>query len=325
MRISVVVPVHAGGVHLRQTLQAVAAQTHGVHELIVVDDGSPDDSAGVARSAASTSGLPLRLITQSRQGVAAARNAGWGAAEGDAVCFLDQDDIWHPQHLARQAQVLAERPDIDVVVSPYLHWFAPPAGHRDPRQLWPPEVAASLDEGHTGFVYHQFLRDCWALTSATTLRRGLLQASGGFDASLPFSEDWDLWLRLSHRHRFALLNWPPVLYRQHAVQGSRQVRETDFRCQLLLAQAAQHGLTSADGRGLSANEFARLIAKYQQAFAVHHLQYGNRALGVRTLWQAWARWPTSPRALALALAASLGWRPSPTDLSATAHSGPAVQ
>lgn len=331
-RISVVVPVHGGQAWLAQTLQAVAAQSLPVHELIVVDDGSPDDSAKVAQTTAAACRLPLRLLHQPCQGVAAARNAGWALATGDAVCFLDQDDVWHPLHLQRQAQVLQDHPEIDVVVSPYLHWFPGPEGHREPALLWPALAPPQLDEAFTGWVYHQFMRDCWALTSATMLRRQLLQGSGGFDASLPFSEDWELWLRLSRQHRFALLNGPPVLYRQHLVQGSRRVRDTDYRCQLLLAQAARHGLASPDGRAVPEPEFKRLIAGYQQAFALHHLQYGSRALARRTLWQAWRRQPASPRALALALAATLGWRPAPAAAGngkqaalAHQHQGPAVQ
>lgn len=333
-KISVVVPVHGGREWLAQTLASLAAQSLPAHELIVVDDGSPDDSVAVAEAAAARFNLPLKLLRQPCQGVAAARNAGWAAATGDAVCFLDQDDVWHPQHLARQAQVLAEQPGIDVVVSPYLHWFPGPDGHRDPALLWPPLAPAQLDESFTGWVYHQFMRDCWALTSATMLRRGLLQACGGFDASLPFSEDWELWLRLSRQHRFALLNGPPVLYRQHLVQGSRRVRETDYRCELLLAHAARHGLASRDGRAVPEPEFRRLIARYQQAFALHHLRYGSRALARRALWQAWRRQPASPRALALALAATLGWRPPPAPAAGSAqaaqalahqHAGPAVQ
>jgi glycosyltransferase involved in cell wall biosynthesis len=324
LRVSVVVPVYCGARHLAQTLQAVAAQQHRPHEVIVVDDGSPDNSAEVAETTAAQCGLPLQLLRQPQAGVAAARNAGWALASGDAVCFLDQDDIWHPEHLARQVRVLTERPEIDVVVNPYLHWFASAKGHRDPALLWPVPEPVYLDADYTGWVYHQFLRDCWALTSATLLRRSLLQASGGFDVTLPFSEDWDLWLRLSHEHRFALLNWPPVLYRQHSVQGSRHVRDTDFRCQLLLAQAARHGRASRDGRALSAGEFQCLIARYELAFGYHHLQHGSRALALRTLWRAWRRRPLAPRALGLALAGALGWRPQPGALGQK-HDGPAVQ
>lgn len=332
LSVSVIVPVSSGEQHLAQTLRAVAGQSLPVHELIVVDDGSPDASAEVAEATAAACGLPLRLLRQTCQGVAAARNAGWAAASGELVCFLDQDDVWHPQHLQRQAQVLQEHPEFDVVVSPYLHWFPGPQGHRDPALLWPPLAPPSLDEAFTGWVYHQFMRDCWALTSATMLRHSLLGSSGGFDASLPFSEDWELWLRLSRRHRFAKLNGPPVLYRQHLVQGSRRVRATDYRCELLLAQAALHGLASPDGRAVPEDEFRRLIARYQQAFALHHLQHGSRRLARRALWQAWRRQPASPRALGLALAASLGWRPRPPPAGAGSdavlaaqHQGPAVQ
>jgi hypothetical protein len=308
--VSVVVPVHGGARHLAQTLRAVAAQTHRVHEVLLVDDASPDDSVAIARNEAQASAMPLRVLAQARGGVSRARNTGWAAAKGEFVVFLDQDDVWHPEHLARQLQVFAQDPGIGVVVSPYLHWYPGPQGqHRTPEDLWPPARPSVPDPDFSGWVYHQFLRDCWALTSATLLRRELLASSGGFDVALPFSEDWDLWLRLARSQRFVLIDWPPVLYRQHAVQGSRVVREIDYRCRLLLDTAERHGLASADGRAVPPAEFNALIARYQIEFGYHHLQHGDRALALRTLWQAWRRRPGQLRPLLLATAGSLGWRP----------------
>jgi hypothetical protein len=313
--VSVVVPVHQGARHLAQTLRAVAAQVLPAHEVLLVDDESPDDSVAIARAEADALGLPLTVLKQARGGVSRARNTGWAAASGEFVVFLDQDDVWHPQHLARQRQVFDDNPGLAAVVSPYMHWYPGPAGHQDPADLWPPESPSVPVPAFTGWVYHQFLRDCWALTSATLLRRELLTASGGFDTTLPFSEDWDLWLRLSRTEQFALINWPPVLYRQHAVQGSRQVRSVDYRCRLLLDNAARHGLASADGRAVAPQEFNALIAKYQADFGYHHLQYGDRSLAVRTLWEAWRRQPHELRPLLLAVAGSIGWRPRPHDLA----------
>ena len=303
--ISVIVPVYNGAAFLADTLRAVAAQTHPQVELILVDDESTDDSITVAE----TTGVPFKLLRQRNAGVSRARNNGLAAATGDFVCFLDQDDIWYPDHLARQLRVFDDHPGTDAVVSPYQHWYPGPTGYGTPAQIFPTRPTQETDPDFTGWVYHQFLRDCWALTSATLLRRQAVLACGGFDESLPFSEDWDLWLRLARQVRFAKLNWPPVLYRQHAVQGSRQARPVDHRCRLLLSTAAAHGLTSRDGRQVPRAEFDRQIARYEADFGYTHLQSGNATLGVRTLLRAWRRRPGAIRPLALALAGAMGWRP----------------
>ena len=304
--VSVIVPVHNGAAFLAETLRAVAAQTHAPVELILVDDESTDDSVAVAQA----SGVPFKLLRQRNAGVSRARNAGLAAAQGAYVCFLDQDDVWYPDHLARQLKVFSDLSGTNAVVSPYQHWYPGPTGYATSTQALPARPNAETDPDFTGWVYHQFLRDCWALTSATLLRRQAVLDCGGFDETLPFSEDWDLWLRLSLQGRFAKLNWPPVLYRQHAVQGSRKARPVDHRCQLLLKTAATYGLASRDGRHVPRAEFEHLIARYEADFGYVHLQCGDAALGVRVLLRAWRRRPTAARTLALALAGALGWRPA---------------
>ena len=303
--VSVIVPVHNGAAFLAETLRAVAAQTHAPVELILVDDESTDDSVTVAQA----SGVPFKLLRQRNAGVSRARNAGLAAAQGKYVCFLDQDDVWYPEHLARQLAVFAEHPDTGAVFSPCQHWYPGAAGFATPPQALPARPGLDTNPDFTGWVYHQFLRNCWALTSATLIRRQAVLDCGGFDDTLPFSEDWDLWLRLARQVRFANLNWPPVLYRQHAVQGSRKARPVDYRCRLLLANAEQHGLASRDGRHVLRAEFQCMIAQYEADFGYTHLQCGDAALGVRTLLRAWRRHPTTGRPLALAVAAMLGWRP----------------
>ena len=307
--VSVVVPVHNGERHLAHTLRAVAAQSHAQVELIVVDDESSDGSVAAARSSA----VPLRLIAQRNAGVSAARNAGLAAARGEFVSFLDQDDIWHPQHLARQMAVFDTMPALCAVVSPYQHWPEGEQADPAPAALFGAPREDGTDAAFTGWVYHQFMLDCWALTSATLLRSNAVRAVGGFDEGLPFSEDWDLWLRLSRHGQFARLQWPPVLYRQHQVQGSRRVRTVDYRCRLLLSNAERHGLASQDGRRVEQRVFDATIARYEADFGYHHLRFGDRRVALRSLWRAWRRRPSAVRVLAQATAASLGWRPSAKD------------
>lgn len=303
--VSVVVPTFNGERFLGDTLRSVLAQTHPAVEIIAVDDGSSDGSVALVREVAPHA---LRL-RQDNAGVSAARNRGLAAARGHYVIFLDQDDIWHPQQLERQVAWLEQHPECGVAVVPYAHWYPADGAYAAPETLWPPDAGLVVDPSFSGWVHHQFLWDIWALTSGTLLRREAVAAVGGFDETLSYSEDWDLWLRLAQQVQFALLRWPPILYRQHPVQGSRSLRTRDFRVELLLRYSSRHGLTSADGRAMAPAHFAETLSRYQAEFAYLHLQRGSRRIGVRSMWAAWWRRPRHLRRLALAVAASLGWRP----------------
>jgi glycosyltransferase involved in cell wall biosynthesis len=297
--VSVVVPLHNAALHIAETLGAVFAQTYRPIEVVMVDDESSDDTLDVVAAC----GFPVHLVQQKNAGVCQARNTGAAASQGELLCFLDQDDVWYPEHLQRQVNVLRQRPECSVVVSPYQHWYPGPAGYAEPTSLKPPQPREELDAEFTGWVYHQFMLDCWALTSATLMRRSAWDAFGGFDLAQPFGEEWDLWLRLSQQVQFAKLQWPPVLYRQHAAQGSRWVRPVDHRVELLLRAKQAHGLCSPDGRCISPQVFAHTIAKYEMEFGWHHFEHGDRSTAVRALFSAWRRAPTRASYLARGLAA----------------------
>ena len=111
MRISVVIPVYNGQAYLAETLDSVFAQTLPPHEVIVVDDGSTDASPEILRRY----GDRITVIRQENQGVAAARNAGLARVTGEAIAFLDQDDLWPPDRNRQMAEALAAAPDMEVV------------------------------------------------------------------------------------------------------------------------------------------------------------------------------------------------------------------
>ncbi|MCY7315976.1 MAG: glycosyltransferase family 2 protein [Rubrivivax sp.] len=305
VRVSVVIPTFNGSKYIAETLRAVLAQTHEAVEIIVVDDGSTDDTLAVVTAVAPQA----HRLQQQNAGVSAARNRGLAAARGRYACFLDQDDIWHAEHLTRQILWMDRNPDCGALVCPLIHWHPQDGVYVEPATFLQRPPTLTADPAFSGWVYHQFLKDCWALTSATMLRVDAVRAVGGFDATLRYSEDWDLWLRLSQQVPFALLNWPPVLYRHHPVQGSRALRRHDYRTELLLRYARAHGLASADGRAMPRDVFAQTVANYGAEFGYHHLQLGHRWTGVHALAMAWWRRPRHIKRLMQAAAGSVGWRP----------------
>ena len=134
-------------------------------------------------------------------------------------------------------------------------------------------------------------------------------APGGFDVALPYSEDWDLWLKLSRDYPFVKLDRVSTLYRQHPYQGNRVLRPVDYRTRLLEDAAGRWGLASADGRAVPRSVFRQRLARYHLQFALHHLQHRSRRVALRSLMRAWRLQPGWLRPPAVAAAALLGWRP----------------
>lgn len=307
--VSVVIPTYNCEPYIRQTIEAVLAQTYPNVELIVVDDGSSDATVDLVRAF----GAAVTLIEQSNQRVCRARNNGFARSNGEFVCFLDHDDYWYPWKLARQVEAFARHPEAGAVFTAFDWWHPQPGT----RSAYP--APTTFDHGtekpqtevpeYSGWIYHQFLLDCWALTSTVMMRRAVFASSGGFDPELPYSEDWDLWLRISQQHPFVMLDGVSTLYRQSPAQGSRTVRGIDYRTRLLLRARAKWGLASRDGRHLTAAEFNRNIARYHKEFAMFQLRHGDRRLGAASMGEAWRAHPGKLVYGAAWLAASLGWTP----------------
>lgn len=304
--VSVVIPTFNCAAYIRETIDSVLNQTASGVELIVVDDGSTDETVEFVRGY----GDRVRLFVQANARVCAARNKGIAAATGRFICLLDHDDYWFPDKLERELREFDAQPELGVVTSVAIRWYqnadgSYPAPASFDRSPYPDEIA----QEHSGWVYHHLLYDAFMLTSASIFRREVFERCGDFDVNLPYSEDWDMWLRISREYQFRMLRRPTTLYRQHPNQGSRAVRPIDYRTNLLIAAAAKWGLQSKDGQSIDPALFSRQLAKYHAEFAFGHLQSGDRKIALNSLLKAWQRHPTKPRYLAYAVAGALGWAP----------------
>jgi glycosyltransferase involved in cell wall biosynthesis len=183
--VSVVIPTRDRAPLLARALGSVFAQTRPPEEVVVVDDGSRDGTAEMLRAR-----FPeVRAIEQQPLGVSAARNRGVAACTGEWIAFLDSDDEWRPEKLARQLAALAAEPD-------YRLCHTDEAWLRRGRPVNPRRVHAKAG----GWIFQKCLPRCVISPSAALVERSLLAELGGFDESLPACEDYDLWLRVCARH-----------------------------------------------------------------------------------------------------------------------------
>lgn len=305
--VSIIIPTHNCELYIAETIASVLNQSFKDIELIVVDDGSTDATRDIVASY----GQPVRLVTQANAGVCVARNRGICEASGKYICLMDHDDYWFPHKLARQINILEQQPDTGVVYSSFILW------HRDENsgQFPSPDnfdlntYPDDTDPEFSGWIYHQFLIDCWMLTSTAMFRAEIFDTCGLFDESLPYSEDWDLWLRISRNYPFVQLRRPTTLYRQHAHQGNRVNRPIDYRTRLLTQAVSQWGFCSRDGRCVPRNTFNRKLATYHAEFALGHLRAGNKKQAVSAFWKSWMTYPQNLKMLAYVPATFMGWRP----------------
>ncbi|HKY43061.1 MAG TPA: glycosyltransferase family A protein [Pyrinomonadaceae bacterium] len=171
--VSVIIPVHNGGRYLRAALESVFAQTYRPFEVIVVDDGSTDDSGVIAQS------FPeVRYIQQANQGVATARNNGIDAAGGEFFAFLDQDDLWTPEKLRLQIAYLLNHPDVGYTLTQQQFFL-------DPGAIIPAWFRKELlSEVHTGWVL-----------GTLVVRRSAFEKIGNFATGYSAASDGDWFFR----------------------------------------------------------------------------------------------------------------------------------
>lgn len=240
--VSVVIAAYNAATTIMDALESVHHQHYRPIEVIVIDDGSTDDTVAVIER----SGLASTIIRQANQGPSHARNAGIHRARGDWIAFLDADDVWHPAKLAEQIAVVERHEDAAIVATDWarsldqlgqapandLEWF----GYRDL------------------VVLNRFQ------TSTVLMRRAVLHDIGGFDASLDGVEDWDCWLRGALHGPVALLHAPLVLYRDSPGGVSKDLRRLRRGAIAIMERERRRGaLHPQDVDGLLAWHLERLL------------------------------------------------------------------
>lgn len=204
--VSVIIPTCNRSRLLQRALRSAAEQSVNDLEIIVVDDQSDDDTGAVAGRF--PDGRVRYVLRERRGGGAAARNAGLRLARGEYVAFLDDDDEWLPDKLARQLEAFERAPDAALVYTGALH-----IRQRDGR------VVQVVKPDREGWVFRELLQQNFIrTTSSIMVRRQVLEKVGFFDERLPACQDWDLCLRIAREYPVACVSEPLLRFYIHPIR-----------------------------------------------------------------------------------------------------------
>jgi len=220
---SVIIPLYNKAAYVEKAIRSVLSQTYQEFELIVVNDGSTDDSLKNLQFTIYNLQLPeekIRIIEQQNQGVSIARNNGVKEAQYDFIAFLDADDWWEPTYLEEMKALIEEFPEAGIYGCGYYIL------KNRQKRVAPIGVEPDFEKGMINYcqVYAKTL--CMPLwTGATIIKKTIFESEKGFKPNLKLGEDFDLWIRVAMKYPVAFLNKSLANYNQDVELSSRGVVE----------------------------------------------------------------------------------------------------
>ena len=257
--ISIIIPVFNGEKTIRETIDSVLEQTFTDFELIIINDGSKDQTLRVISSFKDDR---ITVYSYPNANQAVSRNRGLSHASGEFIAFLDADDLWTPDKLKTQLEALWDNPQAVLVYS----WnnLINESGQFLRRGCFVNAV---------GNVYRKLLLTNFLENGSNPLiRRQALREVGGFEATLTPAEDWDMYLRLAAHYPFVVIPSPQVLYRVSSQSASTHVSKMEAACLKVIERALKEAPESMQYlRPLSlGNLYKTLVYKSLEGFPTRH-------------------------------------------------------
>jgi glycosyltransferase involved in cell wall biosynthesis len=212
--VTVIVPSFNCGHLVTEAVESILAQTLRPEAVIVIDDGSTDDTG---RRLADYRGQ-IQYVRQANRGVSAARNLGIERACSEFIAFLDADDVWHPRKLELQLPLLLTRPALGLLGTRVYPW---------PTQVHPKVPEQPGEEQISPIPWDRLATQNHLVTSTILIRRSIFDRTGGFDLSLQGPEDHDMWIRVAELTGVANLNLPLTGYRETPGSLSKHARRME--------------------------------------------------------------------------------------------------
>ena len=215
MKFSIIIPLYNKAPYVRKALETVCAQTYHDYEIIVINDGSTDNSAIIAEEYLNgVEGVSYKILSQQNAGVSAARNNGVAQSHGDYIAFLDADDWWEPTYLERMAQLIEDYPEAGLYACNYIY-YKPGKTH----------VALNIPTGYINYLkayYESGAMPVW--TGATMMPREVFEEMEGFPLGIKLGEDFLLWAKIAMHYPVAFCEEPLAWYNNDVPATLRATR-----------------------------------------------------------------------------------------------------
>lgn len=218
MNISIVIPLYNKEKHILDTIKCIENQTFKNYEIIVVNDGSTDNSQKIVES---YTGCSLRIISQKNQGAAHARNVGVKSAKFDYVAFLDADDYWESNYLESMVNLIEEYPDAGIYGSNYTI-----IENGKSHVLEYPGIVLEKGYIENYFISGKMYTPLW--TSAVIIKKELFIKLGGFPTKCKVCEDIDLWCRIAATQKIAYINKPLARYIRDSINMLSRTKNVSY-------------------------------------------------------------------------------------------------
>jgi glycosyltransferase involved in cell wall biosynthesis len=216
--VSVVIPVFNAAKWIKETIDSILTQTYPVLEILIVDDGSTDETAGIVQEY----GAPVRYINQKHRGVSAARNLGIALARGNLIAFIDGDDYWHPRKIESQVKLLNEKK---------LSWVSCEIQPFNTNTRSPIDGLASPMQD--GDVLKALFMNNFIGSASPMVQRSVFDEVGLFNEAheARIGEDWDMWLRIASKHPLGVVYEKLAFLRIHSTSAmSSTSMEEKVKC-----------------------------------------------------------------------------------------------
>ena len=224
MRFSVIMPLYNKARYVAKAIDSVLSQSFTDFELVIMDDGSSDDSSAVARKAIDGQ-VNCYLYCQQNAGVSMARNNAVALSRGNYLCFLDADDWWEPSFLMRMAELIGEYPEAGIYGTGYR--IISETKHKT--RVAAVGVEPGFEKGYINYcrVYANGLyMPLW--TGAVCIPRKVFDEMQGFPEGIKLGEDFLLWIRIAMKYKVAFLNMPLASYNQDVEMANRGVVQKGY-------------------------------------------------------------------------------------------------
>lgn len=266
-KVVVVIPAYNAADYVLETISSILASTFSDFLLVIINDGSTDDTSQVVRR---IDDPRVRLIDRSNAGMSASRNYGINLFDSDFIALCDADDIWHPRKLELQLKVMRENLGVEFCFTEFSKYYGGGVNGFNNAV-----VNDKLDANLSGYIYHKMLLTNWALPSSVVFTKRLWEELGPFLCEDHQTDDWEYFVRASRVARFAKLKSGLVLYRQPLRSLSRRVPLVNSTEKMRGSFIRKYGLVSPQGIKCDVKELHHRMYLGKRNFFDTHVYRGD--------------------------------------------------